>query len=85
MKYIVLVGDGMADYPLKELDMRTPLEAARTPNMDYIAKNGLLGRAKTIPDKMTPASDVANLSILGYDPKKILLRKGPFRSCKLRH
>ena len=69
-KYIVLVADGMADYPIEELGMRTPLEAARTPNMDFIANNGALGQAKTIPDKMTPASDVANLSILGYDPRK---------------
>ncbi len=69
-KYIVLVGDGMADYPVEELDMRTPLEAARTPNMDFIAKNGLLGQVKNIPEKMIPASDVANLSILGYNPKE---------------
>ena len=49
-KYIVLVGDGMADYPIAGLDMRTPLEAARTPNMDFIAKNGSLGLAKSIPE-----------------------------------
>ncbi|MDP3041778.1 MAG: cofactor-independent phosphoglycerate mutase [Candidatus Omnitrophota bacterium] len=82
-KYIVLVGDGMADYPLEELGMRTPLEAARTPNMDFIAKNGCLGQAKTIPDKMTPASDVANLSILGYDPKKYYSGRGPLEAANL--
>jgi 2,3-bisphosphoglycerate-independent phosphoglycerate mutase len=82
-KYIVLVGDGMADYPIEELDMRTPLEAARTPNMDFIAKNGLLGQAKTIPDKMTPASDVANLSILGYDPKEYYSGRGPLEAANL--
>lgn len=82
-KYIVLVGDGMADYPIEELGMRTPLEAARTPNMDFIAKNGLLGQAKTIPDKMTPASDVANLSILGYDPKKYYSGRGPLEAANL--
>jgi len=82
-KHIILVGDGMADYPLPELDMRTPLEAARTPNMDFIAKNGVLGRAKTIPDKMTPASDVANLSILGYDPKKYYTGRGPLEAANL--
>ena len=82
-KYIVLVGDGMADYPVEELGMRTPLEAARTPNMDFIAKNGLLGRAKTIPEKMTPASDVANLSILGYDPKKYYSGRGPLEAANL--
>ena len=82
-KYIVLVGDGMADYPIAGLDMRTPLEAARTPNMDFIAKNGSLGLAKTIPDKMTPASDVANLSILGYDPKKYYSGRGPLEAANL--
>ena len=82
-KYIVLVGDGMADYPIESLGMRTPLEAARTPNMDFIAKNGTLGQAKTIPDKMTPASDVANLSILGYDPKKYYSGRGPLEAANL--
>jgi len=82
-KYIVLVGDGMADYPIEELGMRTPLEAARTPNMDFIAKSGLLGQAKTIPEKMTPASDVANLSILGYDPKKYYSGRGPLEAANL--
>ena len=82
-KYIVLVGDGMADYPIEGLGMRTPLEAARTPNMDFIVKNGCLGQAKTIPDKMTPASDVANLSILGYDPKKYYSGRGPLEAANL--
>ena len=82
-KYIILVGDGMADYPLEELGMRTPLEAARTPHMDFIAKHGCLGQAKTIPDKMTPASDVANLSILGYDPKKYYSGRGPLEAANL--
>ncbi|MHB8155747.1 MAG: cofactor-independent phosphoglycerate mutase [Candidatus Omnitrophota bacterium] len=82
-KYIVLVGDGMADYPIEGLGMRTPLEAARTPNMDFIAKHGSLGQAKTIPDKMTPASDVANLSILGYDPKKYYSGRGPLEAANL--
>ncbi len=82
-KYIVLVGDGMADYPLETLGMRTPLEAARTPNMDFIAQNGILGQAKTIPPKMTPASDVANLSILGYDPKIYYSGRGPLEAANL--
>ncbi len=82
-KYIVLVGDGMADYPVEALGMRTPLEAARTPNMDFIAKNGCLGRARTIPGKMTPASDVANLSILGYDPKKYYSGRAPLEAANL--
>ena len=83
MKYIVLVGDGMADYPIKELGERTPLEAARTPNMDYIAKHGRLGRVKTVPDKMNPASDVANISILGYDPAQYYSGRGPLEAANL--
>jgi 2,3-bisphosphoglycerate-independent phosphoglycerate mutase len=83
MKYIVLVGDGMSDYPLAELGERTPLEAARTPNMDIIARNGFLGRAKTIPDKMSPASDVANISIMGYDPQKLYTGRGPLEAANL--
>ena len=82
-KYIVLVADGMADYPIEELGMRTPLEAARTPNMDFIANQGTLGQAKTTPDKMTPASDVANLSILGYDPRKYYSGRGPLEAANL--
>ncbi len=83
MKYIVLVGDGMADYPIKELGERTPLEAARTPNMDFVAQQGRLGRIKTIPDKMSPASDVANISILGYDPQKYYTGRGPLEAANL--
>ncbi|MBU0503587.1 MAG: cofactor-independent phosphoglycerate mutase [Candidatus Omnitrophota bacterium] len=83
MKYIVLVPDGMADYPVAELGNRTPLEAARTPNMDYIARQGRLGRVKTIPDNMIPASDVANISILGYDPKRYYTGRGPLEAANL--
>lgn len=83
MKYIILVADGMADYPIKELGDRTPLEVARTPNMDFIAKNGRLGRVKTVPDQMTPASDVANLSIFGYDPLKYYSGRGPLEAANL--
>lgn len=73
----------MADYPIKELGERTPLEVARTPNMDYIVKNGRLGRVKTIPDKMNPASDVANISILGYDPQQFYTGRGPLEAANL--
>ncbi|MFH0739112.1 MAG: cofactor-independent phosphoglycerate mutase [Candidatus Omnitrophota bacterium] len=83
MKYIILVADGMADYPIKELDGRTPLEVARKPNMDFIAKTGTLGRIKTIPDKMSPASDVANISILGYDPREFYTGRGPLEAANL--
>ncbi len=83
MKYIVLVGDGMADYPIEELGNRTPLEAARTPNMDFIAQNGMLGQIKTIPPNMSPASDVANISILGYDPAQYYTGRGPLEAVNL--
>ncbi|MFH0936045.1 MAG: cofactor-independent phosphoglycerate mutase [Candidatus Omnitrophota bacterium] len=83
MKYALLVGDGMSDYPLDELGGRTPLEAAETPNMDYIAKFGRLGRVKTIPDNMSPASDVAHISILGYDPKQYYTGRGPLEAANL--
>jgi len=83
MKYIVLVGDGMSDYPLEELNGRTPLEASKIPNMNFIAKNGLSGRARTIPKGMTPASDVANLAIIGYDPKKYYTGRGPLEAANM--
>ena len=83
MKYIILVGDGMADYPIAELDNRTPLEVARTPNMDFIARCGTLGRVKTIPDKMSASSDVANMSILGYSPEEYYTGRGPLEAANL--
>ena len=83
MKYIVLVCDGMADHPVAELDGRTPLEAAKTPNMDFIAKHGIVGRVKTIPDKAVPGSDVANINILGYNPKEYYTGRGPLEAVNL--
>jgi 2,3-bisphosphoglycerate-independent phosphoglycerate mutase len=83
MKYIVLVGDGMADYPLPELGDLTPLQAADTPNMDFIAKHGMNGVAKTVPDSMPPGSDVANLSIMGYDPVRYYSGRGPLEAASI--
>ncbi|OGX29952.1 MAG: cofactor-independent phosphoglycerate mutase [Omnitrophica WOR_2 bacterium RIFCSPLOWO2_12_FULL_51_24] len=83
MKYIVLVGDGMADYPIKELGNKTPLEAAKIPNMNYIAKNGRAGLTYTIPKGFAPASDVANLSIIGYDPAKYYSGRGPLEAANM--
>lgn len=80
MKYIAIVGDGMADYPLKELGGRTPLEAARTPNMDFIAREGIGGLLKTIPQGMPTGSDVANLSLLGYRPENYYTGRGPLEA-----
>jgi 2,3-bisphosphoglycerate-independent phosphoglycerate mutase len=83
MKYIMLVGDGMADRPVKELDNLTPLEKARTPNMDYIAKNGIVGNAVTVPEGLQAASDVANMSLLGYNPSKYYCGRGPLEAANM--
>jgi 2,3-bisphosphoglycerate-independent phosphoglycerate mutase len=83
MKYAVLIGDGMADYPLKELDGRTPLEAANTPNMDEIARQGQVGLARMIPPGFAPGSDVAILSILGYDPTQYYTGRAPLEAANL--
>ncbi len=83
MKYIVLVGDGMADYPIPELGDLTPLAAANIPNMDFIAKHGKCGVAKTIPENMPAGSDVANLSIMGYNPTKYYSGRGPLEAASM--
>ena len=68
MKYIVVLGDGMADEPVPELGNKTPLDAAATPEMDALAGAGIIGTVQNVPSGMAPGSDVANLSVLGYDP-----------------
>ncbi len=68
MKYIVVLGDGMADEPIPELGNKTPLDAAATPVMDALAGAGIIGTVQNVPAGMAPGSDVANLSVLGYDP-----------------
>ena len=84
MKYIILIGDGMADDPLPELDGRTVMEAARTPNMDRMADQGtLLGLFKSVPDGYPPGSDVANLSLLGYDPAKYYTGRAPLEAASM--
>lgn len=80
MKYIIIVGDGMADYPIPELGNRTPLQYANTFNMDMIAKKGISGTVKTIPEDLPPGSDVANLSVIGYDPKIYYTGRGPLEA-----
>ncbi|MBW2649283.1 MAG: cofactor-independent phosphoglycerate mutase [Deltaproteobacteria bacterium] len=83
MKYIVLLGDGMADYPLPELGGKTPIEFADTPNMDRIAGGGTVGLIDTIPTGFTLGSDVANLSVLGYDPKKYHTGRAPLEAASM--
>ena len=77
MKYVVVLGDGMADEPVKELGGKTPLEYADTPVMDRLASMGQMGLAYTIPEGMSPGSDTANLSVLGYDPRKYYTGRSP--------
>jgi len=76
MKYLLFIGDGMADYPLEKLGGKTPLQAADTPNMDKLAKKGRCGRFITIPPGMPRGSAVANLSILGYNPRVCFQGRG---------
>lgn len=80
MKGIVLVMDGMGDRPLKEFDNQTPLQAANTPNMDEMAKNGITGIMDSIAPGIIPGSDTAHLSILGYDPYEVYTGRGPFEA-----
>ena len=83
MKYLVMLGDGMADYPLPELGGKTPLEAARKPNMDYLAAHGTVGMAKTVPDGVSPGSDIANMSVLGYDPVSCYTGRSPLEAVSM--
>ncbi|ABK14336.1 MAG: cofactor-independent phosphoglycerate mutase [Methanothrix sp.] len=84
MKYVVLLGDGMADWPMEALGGRTPLQVARKPNMDSIARIGRCGLARTVPEGMTPGSDVANLSIMGYDPRRYYTGRAPLEAAAMR-
>lgn len=83
MKYIVIVPDGAADYPVEELGGVTPLQAANTPNMDWLASNGVVGSVRNIPQGMPPGSDVANLSILGYDPRIYYTGRAPLEAVSM--
>ena len=78
-----MLGDGMADYPNDALGKKTVLEAASTPNMDYLAQNGAVGLAKTVPDGMSPGSDTANLSVMGYDPKVYYTGRSPLEAVSI--
>lgn len=83
MKYAVLIGDGMADFPIRELGEKTPLQKASIPNMDYIAMHGCTGLARTVPEGMPPGSDVANMSIIGYDPQKYYTGRAPLEAASM--
>lgn len=79
MKYVIVIADGMADEPLDEINGETPVVHANTPNMDFIAREGYTGLTKNVPDGMTPGSDVANTSIMGFDPS-MLKGRGPLEA-----
>ncbi len=83
MKYVVFLGDGMGDYAYDALDGRTPLQAARTPHMDWLAARGELGLVRTIPAGMPPGSDVGNLSALGYDPRRYYTGRAPIEAASM--
>ena len=80
MKYLVLLCDGMADYPVPELGNKTPMGASNTPNMDKLAEKSVIGLVKTVQDNMKPGSDVANLSVLGYDPQVYYTGRSPLEA-----
>jgi 2,3-bisphosphoglycerate-independent phosphoglycerate mutase len=82
-KFVLILGDGMADEPLEELGGQTPLEYANTPNMDRIAREGYCGLLRTIPPGCEAGSDIANLSILGYDPRKYYTGRGPLEAASM--
>ncbi|MBE5900077.1 MAG: cofactor-independent phosphoglycerate mutase [Lachnospiraceae bacterium] len=83
MKYVVILGDGMADWPIDELDGRTPLEYANTPFMDELSKKAEQGMVRTVPSGMSPGSDTANLSVLGYDPRKYYSGRSPLEALSI--
>ena len=83
MKYIVVLGDGMADEPIDELDGKTPIAAAKTSHIDTLARVSEIGMVHTIPKGMKPGSDTANLSVLGYDPKKYYSGRSPLEALSI--
>ena len=83
MKYVILLGDGMSDWPLPELGDKTPLQAAHTPHMDGLARDGKTGQAWTIPEGMSTGSDVAALTILGYDTRNLYTGRSPLEAASI--
>ncbi len=83
IKCVIVVGDGMADYPIEEVKGKTPLMLAHTPHMDWMASHGIVGRVRTIPKGFNPGSEIANLSIFGYDPLKYYTGRGPLEAASL--
>ena len=80
MKYIVVLGDGMSDEPVEALNGKTPLECANIPTMDELAAKGEIGMVQNVPAGMSPGSEVANLSVMGYDPKEVFTGRSPLEA-----
>ena len=83
MKYVVVLGDGMADEPIARLNGRTPLAYANTPALDALSKKSEIGMVSTIPKGMKPGSDTANLSVMGYDPRKYYSGRSPLEALSI--
>src|SRR5712692_9943639 len=83
MKYAIVIPDGCADEPQEALGGKTPLQAAATPNMDRIARTGMVGRSNNVPQPLTPASDVATLSLFGYDPLVVYTGRAPLETAAM--
>lgn len=83
MKYVVIIGDGMADYKIDSLGGKTPLQVAEKPRMDYMAKHGKIGFSHNVPSDMVPESDTANLAVMGYDPKKYSKGRSPLEAVSM--
>lgn len=83
MKYVVILGDGMADYRMPQLDNKTPLQYAQKPNIDSLARYAEVGMVKTIPQGIPPGSDAANLSVMGYDPKRFYTGRSPLEAVSM--
>jgi len=84
-KYAIVIPDGAADEPQESLGGKTPLQAARTPEMDRIAREGVLGRSRNVPERFVPASDVATLSLFGYDPLLYYTGRAPLEAAAMGH
>ena len=82
-KFVILIGDGMSDWPVPALGGKTPLEAARKPNLDSMASEGAVGMVQVVPVEMYPGSDVSNLSILGYDPREVYTGRSPLEAASM--
>src|SRR5947209_1349730 len=83
MKYAIVIPDGCADEPQESLGGKTPLQAARKPNMDRVARTGVVGRSNNVPASLTPASDVATLSLFGYDPLAVYTGRAPLETAAM--